>query len=92
MKIQRLITLAVQIYKILNEINPLYMKSIFTPKENSKVRQNDITVKGINASRFGTQSLRSLGQKIRNNLPSHIKSEISFPKFKEYIKTWLKNM
>ena len=91
MKIQRLIT-AVQIYKILNEINPLYMKNIFTPKENSKVRQNDITVKGINASRFGTQSLRPFGQKIRNNLLSHIKSEISFPKFKEYIKTWLKNM
>ena len=87
MKIQRLIT-AVQIYKILNEINPLYMKNIFTPKENSKVRQNDITVKGINASRFGTQSLRPFGQKIRNNLLS----EISFPKFKEYIKTWLKNM
>ena len=34
-------------------------KNICTPKENSKVRQNDIIVKRINTSRLGTQSLRS---------------------------------
>ena len=65
------------------------MKNIFTPKENEKVRQNDIIVKRINPNRFGTQSLRSLGPKIWKNLPSNIKSETSFLKFKEYIKTWL---
>ena len=65
------------------------MKNIFKPKENSKVRQNDIIAKRINTNRFGTQSLRSLGPKIWNKLPSNIKSETSFPKFKEYIKTWL---
>ena len=61
MEIQRLRTLAVEIFKTLNEINPPYMKNIFTPKENSKLRQSDIIVKRINTSRFGTQSLRSLG-------------------------------
>ena len=88
MEIGRLRTLAVEIFKTLNEINPPYMNHIFTPKENSKVRQNGIIVKRINTSRFSTQSLRSLGPKIWNNLPSNIKSETSFPKFKEYIKTW----
>ena len=88
-EIRRLRTLAVEMFKTLNEINPPYMKNIFTPKENAKVRQNDIIVKRINTSRFGTQSLRSLGPKIWNSLPSNIKSEISFLKFKEYIKTWL---
>ena len=73
MEIQRLRTLAVEIFKTLNEINPPYMKNIFTPKENAKVRQNDIIVKRINTSRFGTQSLRSLGPKIWNNLPSNTK-------------------
>ena len=81
MEIPRLRTLAVEISKTLNEINPPL------PKENAKVRQNDIIVKRINTSRFGTQSLRSLGPKIWNNLPSNIKSETSFLKFKEYIKT-----
>ena len=65
------------------------MKNIFTPRENAKVRQNDFIVKRMNTSRFGTQSLRSLGPKICNNLPSNIKSETSFLKLKEYIKTWL---
>ena len=52
----------------------LNMKDIFTPKENAKVRQNDIIVTRINTNRFGTQSLRSLGPKIWNNLLSNIKS------------------
>ena len=89
MEIRRLRRLANEIFKTLNEINSPYMKNIFAPKENSKVRQNDIIVKRINTSRFGTQSLRSLGPKIWNNLASNIKSETLFPKFKEYIKTWL---
>ena len=63
MEIRRLRTLAVEIFKTLNEINPPYMKSIFTPKENAKVRQNDIIAKRINTSRFGTQSLRPLDPK-----------------------------
>ena len=62
------------------------MKNIFTPKENSNIRQNDIIVKRMNTSGFGTQSLRSLGTKLWNNLPSIIKSRTSFLKFKEYIK------
>ena len=88
MEIRRLKTLAVEIFKTLNEINPPYMKNMLT-KKTSKVRQNDIIVKHINTSRFGTQSLSFLGPKIWNNLPLNIKSETSFPKFKEYIKTWL---
>ena len=89
MEIQRLRTLAVGIFKTVNKINPPYMKNIFTPEENAKVRQSNIIVKCINASRFDTQSLRSLRLKIWNKLPSNIKSETSFLKFKEYIKTWL---
>ena len=59
MEIQKLRTLAVEMFKTLNEINPPYIKNIFTPKENAKVRQNGIIVKRINTIRFGTQSLRS---------------------------------
>ena len=39
------------------------MNNIFPAKENAKVRQNDIIVKRINTSRFGTQSLRPPGPK-----------------------------
>ena len=63
-EIRRLRTLAVEIFKTVNEIKSPYMNNIFTPKENAKVRQNDIIVKRINTGRFGTQSLRPLGPKI----------------------------
>ena len=54
MKIRRLRNLAVEVFKTLNEINSPYMKNIFTPKESAKVRQNNIIVKRINTSRFGS--------------------------------------
>ena len=57
-EIQRLRTLAVEIFKTLNKMKPPYMKNIFTPKENSKVRQNDIIVKPLNTSKFGRQNLK----------------------------------
>ena len=57
---RRLRTLAVEIFKTLNEINHPQVKNIFKPKENAKVRQNDFIVQRINTSRFGTQSLRFL--------------------------------
>ena len=81
LEIRRLKTLAVEIFKTLNEIKPPYIKNIFTPKENAKVRRNGITVNCINTSRFSTQILRSLRPKIWNNLPSNIKSETPFLKF-----------
>ena len=85
----KLRTLGVKIFKSLNEINPHYMKDIFRPKENAKVKQNEIIFKHIYTSKFGTQSLSSLSPKIWNKLPLNIKSETSFLKFKEYVKTWL---
>ena len=65
------------------------MENIFTPKENTKVKKNDIIVKCINASRFGIQGLSSLGPKIWNNLPSNVKSEISFLNLRNILKLGL---
>ena len=77
MEIRILRTLAVEIFTTLNEINPPNMKNIFTPKESARIRQNDTIV--------SVQGLKFLGLKVWNNLPSNIKSETSFLKFREYI-------
>ena len=42
MEIKKLRTLATEIFKTINNINPSYMKSIFTPKANAKLRLHDI--------------------------------------------------
>ena len=36
MKIKKLRTLATEVFKTINNINPLHMKNIFTPKTNAK--------------------------------------------------------
>ena len=45
MEIKRLTVLAIENFKTVNDLNPNYMKDIFTPKLHPKVRSNDILVK-----------------------------------------------
>ena len=88
MQIKRLGVLAIEIFKTVNNLNPNYVKDIFTPKLHPKVRPNDILVKHHNTMTYGTKSLKTLGPKIWNQLPEDIKSETSYTKFMEYINTW----
>ena len=81
MKLRRLKTLAIEIFKTVNELNPNFMKTIFTSKTNYRVRPFDLLVKNRNTE-------MALGPKIWNALPENIKKETSFSKFKEYIKSW----
>ena len=48
MEIKRLSALAIEIFKTVNNLNPDYIKDIFTPKINPQVRLNDILVMPIN--------------------------------------------
>ena len=48
MEIKRLRVLAIEIFKTVNNLNPNYMKDIFTPKLHPKVRPYDILVKRHN--------------------------------------------
>ena len=87
-KIKRLRVLAIEIFKTVNNLNPNYMKDIYTPKQHLKVRTNDILVKHHNTITYSTKSLKTLGPKICNELPGYIKSESFYTTFKEYIDTW----
>ena len=83
MEIKRLRNLATEIFKTVNNLNPSFMKNIFTSKENAKVRPNNIVVKSHNSATYGDKSLMTLGPKIWNALPEKFKSETSYKKFKE---------
>ena len=88
MKIKRIKTLATEVFKTINDLNPSFMKNIFTSKTMAKVRPYDLLVKSRNSEKYGNKSLMALGPKIWNALPEHLKKETSFSKFKEYIKSW----
>ena len=56
---KRLRILAIEILKTVNNLNPNYMKDIFTPKLHPKIRPNDILVKHQNTITYGTKSLKN---------------------------------
>ena len=87
MEIKRLRNLALEMFKMINDLNPKFMKSIFSVKLNARVRPNDILVQACKSATFGGKSLATLGPEIWNALPQNIKAEKSYVKFKEYIAT-----
>ena len=48
MKIRRIKTRAIEIFKTVNKLNPNFIKTIFTSKTNSRVRPFDLLVKNRN--------------------------------------------
>ena len=75
MEIKRYGTLALEIFKTLNDLNPTYMQDLFYLRSSSARRSSDITVVRTNINTYGTKSLRSLGPQIWNSLLEHIKAE-----------------
>lgn len=73
-------TLKLKIFKTINNINPNYVKYVFYPKIEARLRLNDILVKSHKIINYGEKSLIVLGPKIWNQLPQKIKSAICFYK------------
>ena len=82
MQIKRKIQLAIEIFKTVNNLNPDFIKNIFTRKENARVRQHDLLVGSHETRTYGDKSFKILGPKIWNALPTEIKCETSLSKFK----------
>ena len=74
MEVKRLRTLATESFKTINNINPSYMKHIFTSKPNAKTQPHDIIVRHHNTATYGDKSLTALRPKIWKKLPTNIKS------------------
>ena len=75
-------TLKLEIFKTINNINPNYVKYVFNPTNEARVRLNDILVKSRKIINYDDKSLTVLGPKKWNQLPQNIKSENCFYKIK----------
>ena len=82
--------LAIEMYKIKNNLSPLFMKSIFQIKPNHyNLRNNNFfRAKNIHTVFHGSQTLSYQGPKIWNLVPEYIKSAGSLNQFKNKIKLW----
>ena len=87
-EVKHLRTLAIEIFKTINDLNPPFMKEIFTKNTNSQRNGTTLMVKLQNSKKYGQDTLRALGPKIWNKLPTHLKEVSSLSIFKQLIKTW----
>ena len=81
-EIKKLRILATEIFKTLNCLNPSFMKEVFTQNSIRDDSRLKLLVKTQRTKRYGTDSLRSLGPKIWNNLPSEIRGVGNLSTFK----------
>ena len=88
MEIKRHRALAIEIFKTINNINPSFMKDIFSKGSHSTRRPFDISTNRPNSVTYGDKSLRTLGPKIWNSLPNHVKSCTTLAGFQNAIKNW----
>ena len=88
MEIKRLRTLALEVFKSLNNLNPPFMKELFEVRQKSVSRKYDLVVPSRKTVAFGDKSLKCLGPKVWNSLPSDIKSMTNIEQFKIFLNTW----
>ena len=88
MEIKRLRTLALEVFEILNNMNPEYIKEIFHKTAFSTHRPLNLELNENHTTKYGNKSLRCLGPHIWNSLPNQIKRETDYTKFKEFINDW----
>ena len=88
MEVKRLRTLAVEVFKTLNNMNPKYMKEIFHKTAFSTHRPLNLEFNENYTTKYGNESLRCLVPHIWNSLPNQIKRETGYTKSKEFINDW----
>ena len=80
LEIKRLRCLALEMFKTANNLNPYYMKGIFSKATNLTHGPLGINFNQNNTTKYKNNSLRSLGPHIWNSLPSEIKEETEYEK------------
>ena len=90
MRISRLRTLCVEIFKTVSRLSPPFMRDIFKLKDTTRPTRNpnELIHHRPNQVTFGSKSLLSLGPQIWNALPKNLKLIENIQTFKRVIKEW----
>ena len=81
--------MATEIFKTINNLNAPYMKEIFQLNtRRADTGSEKLIVQCQISMKYGTYTLRSLGPKIWNKLPSEMKNSQNLSTFKNLIKSW----
>ena len=92
MNLRRIRFLCIEIYEIINSLNPNFMKNIFEMKTNNGIvrekYQLNLNIPITNQVTFGIDNLKSYCPKIWNALPLSIKTAENLKAFETLIKKW----
>ena len=82
--------LAIEMFKVKNNLAPEIMNNVFEIKEKSyNLRYNcDFTRRNVKTVKYGSESLSFLGPQIWNLVPKEIRNLQSLENFKKSIKSW----
>ena len=88
-RIMTLRSLAIEVYKCVKQINPVYLNDMFTRKKCPYELRNELLVRPkVNTTNYGLKSVRSYGSKIWNLLPQTYKEAVTTKEFKSVIRSW----
>ena len=90
LKVRRLRAIALDAFKILNNLSPVYLNDLLTFKNLSSSFRYTQTVEipQVRTSRYGTRSFRSTAAKMGYNLPQHFRDITSYNVFKNQVNSW----
>ena len=86
--------LAVEMYKVKNNLSPEFMQDIFPERNIERYnlrKQVNFQIPGPKTVTYGTESIQFLGSKIWNLIPNNLKSATNLSIFKANIKKWIPN-
>ena len=90
MHVRRIKSIACEVFKSLNELNPGFMKDMFQEKDMPyDLRDDHLLVQPkFKKISYGKNTFRYYGSHIWNSLPVKYKSSTSLDAFKEHLKSW----
>ena len=84
--------IAIQTFKMVNNLSPPYLQDLITPRKCTRILRNSVKTLEMpfyNRVRHGTNSFSILALKISNNLPEEIRTLSDLPSFRKAIATGL---
>ena len=88
--VRRMKQMASEIYKIVNDIAPAYIKDLVNIKKTNYNfrRENQASLPAVKSTRYGLRSFRYEAARIWNCLPNDVRQAESFPQFKRLLRAW----
>ena len=88
--VRRMKQMASEVYKIVNDIAPDYIKDLVKIKKSNYNfrRENQASLPAVKSTRYGLRSFRYEAARIWNCLPNDVRLAESFPQFKRLLHAW----